>query len=169
MCSHVAIRCYPEGPKSYVPDSRLAIVSAARLVARRFQGAEPRSSPLPTDLIVHGSAPSLHVLTGKPYVFRPLIVELFTVRFIAGSPKRSNSGPACHQAEAPDASSRCTMEFPPPSPAGGFENSRFLTTFNHTGLGQSRGLSASPAFHARRASDRTPGLLSGIIASGLLR
>lgn len=162
-CSHVAIRSYPEG--LWAVCARLPSGHSLRnALASRFLGAEPRSSPLPVGSVVHGSAPSLHNLTGKPYVFGPLIVELFTVRLFTGTPEWSDSGSACHQAGSSRRQLALNDGARSTEPRRGI---RRLSSPHRLRSHRPRLIAEvcqrRPHSARIRTSDRTPGLLSGVL------
>lgn len=114
-----------------MPDSRPATVS---IRLNDFRGQNQEAPPYPPTLVVHSSVPSLHVLTGKPYVFGPLIVELFTAWVFAQVAEAVSPGSACRQAGSSRRQLTLNDGKEPPHPAGGFGNRSPLTAFNHTGL-----------------------------------
>ena len=72
-----------------------------------FPSTKPEAQGTVPKRICRSSAPSPQNLTGKrslTYLVAPFMVELFTARFLAESPRWSDPGSACRQTEAPHAS-----------------------------------------------------------------
>lgn len=83
---HVAIRLNTGGLALHVPSSRSATVTE-RPCLSLSGGRTQKLLPYPSTSALRVSAPSPDKLTGKPYGFGPLMVELFTARLLTESPK----------------------------------------------------------------------------------
>jgi hypothetical protein len=78
----VASGRYPTGPSSYVHGFRRGIV-ATEVPFGPFSGEKLQAPGYPSMTVVRSSAPPPSGLTGKPYAFGPLTVELFAVGFLS--------------------------------------------------------------------------------------
>jgi hypothetical protein len=91
--AHVARRCYPPGPASYVPASRLGIVST---LCRAISGGRTQKLPLTRRCRRFALRPRLRpCFPASP--FGPLVVELFAAGCFSPTPSQSRPGSACHQ------------------------------------------------------------------------
>ena len=113
----VASGCYPTGPPSYVHGIRRGIV-AAEVPFGPFSGEKLQAPGYPSMTVVRSSAPPPSGLTGKPYAFGPLTVELFAVGFPRSPSGVGHPVAALADPQAPRASASCPREIPP-DPFGG--------------------------------------------------